>query len=167
MSELTTGQDAATGDGLRDLLVRVANGDQAAFESLYRDTAGTLLGICLRVLADRAEAEEPIAFAPEHARYRALETQSFRLDRLDELGLLHRAGPGNAHAPGHRLQVGDQHGVEPATALLRRVCAAGGGGFDGFRHVRSFPRISAEPARAVGFWSLLPRPTGLPAGEGT
>ncbi len=41
------------------------------------------------------------------------------LDRLDELGLLHRARAGDAHAGGHRLQVGDQHGAEPATALLR------------------------------------------------
>lgn len=48
----------AVGDGLQDLLVRVARGDQRAFESLYRDTSGTLLGICLRVLADRAEAED-------------------------------------------------------------------------------------------------------------
>ena len=48
------------------------------------------------------------------------------LDRLDELGLLHRAG------------------------------------VDGLRHVRSFPRISAEPARgAGGVWSLLPRPPEL------
>ena len=48
----------AVSDGLQELLVRVAGGDQRAFESLYRDTSGTLLGICLRVLADRAEAED-------------------------------------------------------------------------------------------------------------
>ena len=72
------------------------------------------------------------------------------LDRLDELGLLHGAGAGDAQAAGHRLEVGEQHGVESATALLRpgAVGASGGsgGGFDGFRHVRSFPRISADPA---------------------
>ena len=44
-----------------------------------------------------------------------------RLDRVDELRLLHGAGAGDAHAGGHRLEVGDQHGVESATALLRGV----------------------------------------------
>ncbi len=40
------------------LLPLVAAGDRAAFESLYHDTAPTLMGICLRVLPDRAEAED-------------------------------------------------------------------------------------------------------------
>ncbi|KGQ20570.1 RNA polymerase sigma-70 factor [Lysobacter dokdonensis DS-58] len=40
------------------LLPRVAAGDRAAFEILYRDTAPTLMGICLRVLPDRSEAED-------------------------------------------------------------------------------------------------------------
>ena len=34
------------------------------------------------------------------------------LDGVDELGLLHRAGARDAHAAGHRLEVGEQHGVE-------------------------------------------------------
>lgn len=42
------------------LLVRVAQYDQAAFEALYRATAGLLLGICLRILKDRAEAEDVV-----------------------------------------------------------------------------------------------------------
>ncbi|MGH8325740.1 MAG: sigma-70 family RNA polymerase sigma factor, partial [Steroidobacteraceae bacterium] len=40
------------------LLARVAAGSREAFEALYRQTSGKLLGICLRVLAERAEAEE-------------------------------------------------------------------------------------------------------------
>jgi RNA polymerase sigma-70 factor (ECF subfamily) len=40
------------------LLAQVALGNRAAFESLYRATADKLFGICLRVLGDRAEAEE-------------------------------------------------------------------------------------------------------------
>lgn len=39
-------------------LLRVATGDRTAFEQLYRATAARLLGICLRVLTDRAEAED-------------------------------------------------------------------------------------------------------------
>ena len=45
-------------DAIDALLARVASGDQAAFEHLYRDAAPLLLGICLRVLPDRAEAED-------------------------------------------------------------------------------------------------------------
>jgi RNA polymerase sigma-70 factor (ECF subfamily) len=40
------------------LLPRVAAGDRVAFEALYQQTAPTLMGICLRVLPDRAEAED-------------------------------------------------------------------------------------------------------------
>ena len=40
------------------LLAQVAVGNRAAFETLYRDTSSRLFGICLRVLNQRAEAEE-------------------------------------------------------------------------------------------------------------
>lgn len=40
------------------LLTDIAGGDRAAFETLYRATSGMLFGICMRVLADRAEAED-------------------------------------------------------------------------------------------------------------
>lgn len=39
-------------------LLRVADGDRKAFEQLYQATAARLLGVCLRVLPDRAEAED-------------------------------------------------------------------------------------------------------------
>ncbi len=45
-------------DAVAPLLTQVANGDQGAFASLYEHTSGKLLGICLRVLSDRAEAED-------------------------------------------------------------------------------------------------------------
>jgi RNA polymerase sigma-70 factor (ECF subfamily) len=40
------------------LLAQVALGNRAAFETLYRDTSSRLFGICLRILNQRAEAEE-------------------------------------------------------------------------------------------------------------
>ncbi len=40
------------------LLARIAARDRQAFEALYRLTSPRLLGICLRVLGDRAEAED-------------------------------------------------------------------------------------------------------------
>ena len=40
------------------LIARVAMGDRAAFTELYDRTSAKLFGVCLRVLNDRAEAEE-------------------------------------------------------------------------------------------------------------
>jgi RNA polymerase sigma-70 factor (ECF subfamily) len=39
-------------------LHRVSRGDRAALAALYRRTSGKLFGLCLRILADRAEAED-------------------------------------------------------------------------------------------------------------
>ena len=41
-----------------DLIHRAQRGDQAAFEALYRRHAGRVYGLCLRLTADAAEAEE-------------------------------------------------------------------------------------------------------------
>ena len=40
------------------LVADVAAGDRGAFEALYRATSARLFGICVRVLSDRAEAED-------------------------------------------------------------------------------------------------------------
>ena len=45
---------------LEALLAQVAMGNRAAFDTLYRSTANRLFGICLRVLAQRAEAEDAL-----------------------------------------------------------------------------------------------------------
>ncbi|HEV7253171.1 MAG TPA: sigma-70 family RNA polymerase sigma factor [Mesorhizobium sp.] len=42
------------------LIVRVSLSDRAAFDMLYRQTSAKLFGVCLRVLNDRAEAEEAL-----------------------------------------------------------------------------------------------------------
>ena len=41
-----------------DLLKQVGDGDRRAFEALYRASSSVLLGVCMRVLADRGDAEE-------------------------------------------------------------------------------------------------------------
>jgi RNA polymerase sigma factor (sigma-70 family) len=43
---------------LSDLLSRIAMGDRAAFDRLYRDTSPHLLGVILRIQRDRAQAED-------------------------------------------------------------------------------------------------------------
>lgn len=59
-----TGPAAAIRDAqrekLRDAMVRLAEGDSAAFEEIYSATRVKLFGICLRILGDRKEAEDAL-----------------------------------------------------------------------------------------------------------
>jgi len=50
--------EARVSDG--DLLQRIANGDSAAFETLYNRFARPLLGLALRMLRDRSRAEDAV-----------------------------------------------------------------------------------------------------------
>jgi RNA polymerase sigma-70 factor (ECF subfamily) len=43
-----------------DLLVRIADGDTAAFDTLYRRFARPILGLALRLLRDRSRAEDAV-----------------------------------------------------------------------------------------------------------
>ena len=45
-------------DQLCSWLAGTASGDRKAFESLYERTSSKLFGVCLRILGERAEAEE-------------------------------------------------------------------------------------------------------------
>lgn len=47
-------------DALREAMARLAAGDQAALEVIYRMTRVKLFGICLRILGDRKEAEDAL-----------------------------------------------------------------------------------------------------------
>lgn len=58
MNEPALPEQEEAGDLVAALLQDVARGDRGAFEALYRTTSGTLLGICVRVLSDRSEAED-------------------------------------------------------------------------------------------------------------
>lgn len=50
----------ATRDEIEDWLARTALGDRAAFGALYEATSAKLFGLTLRVLNDRAEAEDAL-----------------------------------------------------------------------------------------------------------
>jgi RNA polymerase sigma-70 factor, ECF subfamily len=41
-------------------LARIASGDRAALQMLYRCTSAKLFGVCLRILQDKSEAEDVI-----------------------------------------------------------------------------------------------------------
>ena len=47
-------------EALRDAMIRLGEGDQAALEEIYRATRVKLFGICLRILADPKEAEDAL-----------------------------------------------------------------------------------------------------------
>ncbi len=48
------------GEGLADLIARVALRDRAAFDRLYESTSSRLFGVVLRILRDRHDAEEAL-----------------------------------------------------------------------------------------------------------
>jgi RNA polymerase sigma factor (sigma-70 family) len=56
-SPVTAEQDAARSQ-LAAALARIAGGDRSALQLVYRDTSAKLFGICLRILRDKAEAED-------------------------------------------------------------------------------------------------------------
>lgn len=47
-------------DEINNLITRTALGDRSSFDLLYSRTSAKLFGVCLRVLKDRAEAEEAL-----------------------------------------------------------------------------------------------------------
>ena len=47
-----------TRDDVENMIAQVGLGDRAAFSSLYDATSAKLFGVCLRILNDRAEAED-------------------------------------------------------------------------------------------------------------
>lgn len=49
-----------TDDPIATLLTRVAAGDRSAFRELYANTASKLMGVLVRMLGQRAEAEEAL-----------------------------------------------------------------------------------------------------------
>lgn len=52
--------DEAGAAALAQLLARVADGDRHAFEQLYASVSPRLFGICLRLLRERADAEDTL-----------------------------------------------------------------------------------------------------------
>jgi RNA polymerase sigma-70 factor (ECF subfamily) len=53
-----TSSDRSDRERLRDVVLAVAGGDRAAFETLYRLTSAKLFGVCLRILGKRSDAED-------------------------------------------------------------------------------------------------------------
>lgn len=131
-----------------ELLRRVAVGDRMAFRALYATAAPKLFGVCLRMLCDRAEAEDALqdAFArfwtkshrydPEKAlamTWMIAVTRNLCIDRL-------RARP--------RTQVSDDTLPElPDLGLTAEMRVVAHGEADRFR--RCLGQLSEDQARAI------------------
>jgi RNA polymerase sigma-70 factor (ECF subfamily) len=72
------------------LVAEVAAGDRVAFETLYRATSARLYGICLRVLADRSEAEDVLQDAFVTIWHRSGQFDSSRAGALAWLSTIAR-----------------------------------------------------------------------------
>ena len=127
--------------------------------ALRRSCASRLVAGCLRrwlgllgprLLGARSRALGLGSLLALSAR-RALAAALGGLDGLDELRLLHLPAPAMPRPPAIDLRSASSMELSPPPRFLPGPAAsvgacASGGGFDGVRHVRSFPRISADPA---------------------
>ncbi|QNP41753.1 sigma-70 family RNA polymerase sigma factor [Lysobacter solisilvae (ex Woo and Kim 2020)] len=88
------------------LLRDVARGDRSAFEALYRTTSSTLLGVCMRVLADRSEAEEVLQEVYVSVWSKAAQFDAQRARAMAWLGSIarHRAIDRLRHLPAPALR---------------------------------------------------------------
>jgi RNA polymerase sigma-70 factor, ECF subfamily len=75
---------------LEALLAQVALGNRAAFETLYRETSARLFGICLRVLPERAEAEEVLQEVFTSVWRKASQFEPTRAAAMSWLGMMAR-----------------------------------------------------------------------------
>ncbi len=75
---------------LEALLAQVALGNRAAFETLYRETSARLFGICLRVLPERAEAEEVLQEVFTSVWRKASQFEPTRAGAMSWLGMMAR-----------------------------------------------------------------------------
>jgi len=58
MTESPADPSSAPANEAQAQLLRAALGDRSAFEALFRNVSGALLAVCLRLIPDRAEAED-------------------------------------------------------------------------------------------------------------
>lgn len=91
MSEASERNRSAQGGApLETLLAQVALGNRAAFETLYRQTSPRLFGICLRVLPERAEAEEVLQEVFTAVWRKASQFEPTRAAAMSWLGMMAR-----------------------------------------------------------------------------
>lgn len=120
---------ALTRDELAEALGRAGQGDRAAFRRVYEATSAKLMGVCLRILADRQLAEDVLqdtyltvwrkagTFDPARASpitWLATIARNRSIDRLRSGVQLRRAAPLD-------VAVGIADGTPPASELVEEA----------------------------------------------
>jgi RNA polymerase sigma-70 factor (ECF subfamily) len=77
-------------DRLAQALARVALGDRAAFEAVYRALSGRVFAVCLRVLGDRAEAEDVLQDVFATVWHKAAQFDAARASPATWVGMIAR-----------------------------------------------------------------------------
>ena len=75
---------------LSDALARAAGGNQSALSEIYEATSAKLFGICLRILRDRAEAEDALQEIYLNVWRKAASFDAERSSRISWLASLSR-----------------------------------------------------------------------------
>jgi RNA polymerase sigma-70 factor, ECF subfamily len=88
-AEMTDYPDSSA-DALAQWLQAVAGGDRDAFERLYRATSSKLFGVCLRVLPDRAEAEDVLQEVYATVWRKAVQFDAARASAITWLAMIAR-----------------------------------------------------------------------------
>lgn len=87
------------------LLVDVARGDRDAFERLYRATSSRLFAVCLRVLSDRAEAEDVLQEVYTTVWHKAEQFDPGRASAMAWMAMVARnRAIDRLRAPGHAVR---------------------------------------------------------------
>jgi len=117
-----------TADDLARALSRVGLGDRTAFEAVYRLSASRLYGVCLRVLSDRAEAEDVLQEVFTTVWHKAAQFDASRASAATWLGTIARnraidrlraAPPSVQHAPLELAEEVVDTGASPAADAER------------------------------------------------
>lgn len=124
-SMLNTAPATADTDAIADLLVRVADRDAGAFEDLYRLASSRLFSICLRLLPDRAEAEDVLQEVFTSIWHKAEQFDPDRASAMAWMGMIARnRSIDRLRSPSHTvrttaIELGDElpdHGETPVDA---------------------------------------------------
>lgn len=101
----TTPAPGAIGDAQADLLAGVARGDRVAFERLYRSASPRLFAICLRLLPDRAEAEDVLQEVFTAIWHKAEQFDPTRASPMAWMGMIARnRAIDRLRSPGHAVR---------------------------------------------------------------
>ncbi len=135
-------------ESLEELLAQTALGRRAAFDRLYERTCAKLFGVALRLLKDRAEAEDALQEIYVRIWNRAdsyAVTGASPMSWLIAIARNHAIDRLRARKPAHEGPEAADHLPDPAPSPEQRAIASG----ESQRLARCLGRLEADRAQAV------------------